>query len=100
VYGEDVNLWERAGFVRLAFRLAFWHAVHTATWRDALIDIASRGGDADTNCAIAGALLGARDGIGAIPAAWVETVLAARQPGSDEWAEAHHPKHLLALVET
>ncbi len=102
VYGEDdpdMHLYERAGFVRLAFRLAFWHAAHTPTWRAALVDIASRGGDSDTNCAIAGGLLGARDGVAGIPAAWVERVLAARQPGSDEWAEAHHPKHLLALVE-
>lgn len=99
VYGEDVNLWERAGFVRLAFRIAFWHAVHTPSWRDALVDLASRGGDADTNCAIAGALLGARDGASAIPEAWVKRVLGATQPGSERWAEMHHPKHLLLLVE-
>lgn len=100
VYGEDVNLFERAGFVRLAFRLAFWHATHTSSWRDALVDVASRGGDADTNGAIAGALLGARDGASAIPADWIERVLGATQPGSEEWAEAHHPKHLLALLGT
>ncbi|MGE0398436.1 MAG: ADP-ribosylglycohydrolase family protein, partial [Kofleriaceae bacterium] len=88
------------GFVRLAFRLAFWHAAHTPTWRAALVDVASRGGDADTNAAIVGALLGARDGESAIPAAWVERVLGATQPGSKRWASAHHPKHLLALVES
>lgn len=99
VYGEDVHLYQTAGFVRLAFRLAFWHAAHTPAWTAALVDVASRGGDADTNGAIAGALLGARDGASAIPAAWVERVLGATQPGSDEWARAHHPRHLLALVE-
>lgn len=98
VYGEDVHMHETAGFVRLAFRLAFWHASHTPTWRSALVDVASRGGDADTNGAIAGALLGARDGAGAIPAEWVERVLGATQRGSPAWSEAHHPKHLLALV--
>jgi ADP-ribosylglycohydrolase len=98
VYGEELHLYRGAGFVRVAFRLAFWHAVHTPSWRDALVDVASRGGDADTNAAIAGALLGARDGAEAIPAAWVERVLGATQPGPAEWAEAHHPRHLLALV--
>ena len=98
VYGDEVHMHDMAGFVRTAFRLAFWHAVHTPTWRSALVDIASRGGDADTNGAIAGALLGARDGEAAIPAAWRDRVLAARQPGTAAWAEAHHPKHLLAVL--
>ncbi len=98
VHGDELHLQRSAGFVRVAFRLAFWHAVHAPSWRDAAVDLASRGGDADTNAAITGALLGARDGAAAIPAAWVERVLGATQPGPAEWAEAHHPRHLLALV--
>jgi ADP-ribosyl-[dinitrogen reductase] hydrolase len=98
LYGEELHIDRTAGFVRVALRLAFWHAVHTPSWRDALIDVASRGGDADTNAAIAGALLGARDGAAAIPPAWIERVLGATQPGPADWAEAHHPRHLLALV--
>jgi ADP-ribosylglycohydrolase len=98
VYGEELHLLRRPGYVRVAFRLAFWHAVHTPSWQGALVDVASRGGDADTNGAIAGALLGARDGAGAIPAAWIERVLGVEQPGPAAWAEAHHPRHLLALV--
>jgi len=97
VYG-DLHVHRTAGFVRVAFRLAFWHAVHTRSWRAALVDIASRGGDADTNAAIAGALLGARDGAGAIPEAWTLRVLSARLPGPDAWADAHHPRHLLQLL--
>ncbi|MEO8704451.1 MAG: ADP-ribosylglycohydrolase family protein [Kofleriaceae bacterium] len=98
LYSSTLHILRTAGFVRVAFRLAFWHAVHTPAWRDALVDTASRGGDADTNAAIVGALLGARDGAGAIPSAWVDRVLAATQPGPQEWADAHHPRHLLALV--
>ena len=98
VYGAELDVHRTAGFVRVAFRLAFWHAHHTPSWRAAVVDVASRGGDADTNAAIVGALLGARDGERAIPAAWRERVLGVRQRGSDAWAEAHHPKHLLALV--
>jgi ADP-ribosylglycohydrolase len=38
---------------------------------DVLIDVVRFGKDTDTNGAIAGGLLGARDGISALPAAWV-----------------------------
>jgi ADP-ribosylglycohydrolase len=98
VYRVELDLRRTAGFVRIAFRLAFWHLVHTPSWRDAVVDVASRGGDADTNAAIVGALLGSRDGVRTIPRDWIEQVLAATQPGPAEWAEAHHPKHLLALA--
>jgi ADP-ribosylglycohydrolase len=57
-----------------------------------------RGAHADTNTAIVGALLGARDGASAIPAAWVDRVLGATLPGPTDWADAHHPRHLLALT--
>jgi ADP-ribosylglycohydrolase len=99
VYGEDgLHIHTTAGFVRVALRLAFWHDAHTTAWRDAVVDVSSRGGDADTNAAIVGALLGARDGASAIPHAWRDRVLAATLPGPADWAEAHHPRHLLALV--
>lgn len=98
VYGSELDLHRTAGFVRVAFRLAFWHLFHTPSWRDAVVDVASRGGDADTNAAIVGALLGARDGVTAIPGAWLDRVLGATQPGPADWAEAHHPRHFLALV--
>ena len=96
VHRADMDLQRTAGFVRVAFRLAFWHLCHTG-WKEALVDTASRGGDADTNAAIVGALLGARDGVCPIPAAWIERVLAVEQPGPPEWAAAHHPRHLLGL---
>ena len=98
VYRPGMHLHATQGFVRVAFRLAFWHAVHTPSWRDAVVDVASRGGDSDTNGAIVGALVGARDGASAIPPAWIERVLGATQPGPTAWADAHHPRHLLALV--
>jgi ADP-ribosylglycohydrolase len=98
VYGSDLHIDRTSGFVRLAFRLAFWHAVHTKSWRAALVDIASRGGDADTNAAIAGALLGARDGAEAIPVEWELRVLTAMLPGPAWWIDAHHPRLLFGLL--
>lgn len=99
VHARGLHIYDTQGFVRVAFRLAFWHAVHAPSYRAAVVDVASRGGDADTNAAIVGALVGARDGASAIPRAWRERVLAATQPGPAAWADAHHPRHLLALVE-
>jgi ADP-ribosylglycohydrolase len=93
-----LHLHRTQGFVRVAFRLACWHAVHAPSYRAAVVDTASRGGDADTNAAIVGALLGARDGAATIPQAWRDRVLAATQPGPADWADAHHPRHLLALT--
>jgi ADP-ribosylglycohydrolase len=98
LYGPDLDLQRRAGFVRVAFRMAFWHLVHTPSWRDGVVDAASRGGDADTNAAIVGALLGARDGLHAIPEAWLARVLSVAQPGPMEWANAHHPRHLIGVA--
>ncbi len=98
VYGSELHIDRTSGFVRLAFRLAFWHAVHTTSWRAALVDIASRGGDADTNAAIAGALLGARDGAEAIPVEWELRVLSAMLPGPAWWIDAHHPRLLFGLL--
>ncbi len=99
LYTPELHLHRTAGFVRVAFRIAFWHCVHTRSWQAALVDTASRGGDADTNAAIVGALVGARDGASAIPTAWRDRVLAATQRGSSAWGDAHHPKHLLVLAE-
>ncbi len=95
LYSESVHILTHQGFVRVAFRLAFWHLLHTASVRDALVDVVNRGGDADTNGAIAGALLGAAHGRSALPAQWVATVLACEPPAP--WDGIYHPRHLLAL---
>ena len=34
---HELDVDRTAGFVRVAFRLAFWHAAHTPSWRDALV---------------------------------------------------------------
>lgn len=96
LYGDEVHLLRHAGFVRVAFRLAFWHLLHTNEVRAALIDVVNRGGDADTHGAITGALLGAAHGEQALPAAWVERVLSAEPP--PPWNAEYHPKALVRLV--
>ncbi len=89
------------GFVRVSFRLAFWHLLHAPSFEAALIDAVNRGGDADTNAAITGALLGAYHGADAIPARWSEPVLGALADRCGHpLREIYHPRVLLAALET
>jgi ADP-ribosylglycohydrolase len=95
LYGDELHLEKQQGYVRVAFRLAFWHLTHTPTIEAALIDTANRGGDADTNGAIVGALLGARDGEEAIPGAWRRRVLEALQSDVTPLSTTYHPRHFM-----
>lgn len=96
LYGAEVNLQRQAGFVRVAFRLAYWELLHAPTFTAALVDVANRGGDADTNAAITGALWGAYAGADALPRAWIDRVL--RAPGLAEDDGALHPRALVAAL--
>ena len=69
---------EKSGWVLLARQNAFYHLRRRATVEEALVATVGKGGDTDTNAAIAGALLGAADGLDAIPRRWVLPVQACR----------------------
>jgi ADP-ribosyl-[dinitrogen reductase] hydrolase len=73
------------GFVVHCVEIAFWCAVHRPSLEEALIFLVEAGGDTDTNAAVAGALLGARDGEAGIPPRWLDQLGAAR--GVAELAE-------------
>lgn len=62
------------GYVVHCVEIAFWYGTHARTLEDALIFLAQAGGDTDTNAALAGALLGARDGEAGIPPRWIDRV--------------------------
>lgn len=98
LYGTTVHLGTMAGYVRVAFRLAFWQLVHASSFESAVIDSVNRGGDADTNGAIVGALLGAYHGRDAIPARWREAVVGALAGDTGPWGTTYHPRRMLALV--
>lgn len=97
LYGPELHLQHQAGFVRVAFRLAFWELLHAPSYEAALIDVVNRGADADTNGAITGALLGAVHGEQQIPQTWRETVLHA-SPVQPLFRDALHPRELLPLA--
>lgn len=63
------------GWVLIALQNAFYQLLNAPTPEEAIIDTVMRGGDTDTNAAIAGALVGAVHGIGRLPTRWVDTVL-------------------------
>lgn len=68
-----------AGDAVTCMTIALWFAHHEPVLERGLITIVNRGGDADTNAAVAGGLMGARDGVRAIPARWLAQI-----PGTDE----------------
>lgn len=82
--------WKPGGYVLTALDIALWAVLRDDPAEDLLVQVVNMGGDADTNGAIAGGLLGARDGAAALPARWRDRLEAA-----DELAAATEP--LLAL---
>ncbi len=74
---ETAGLGERSalcpsGEATDTLRLALWCLVRTTSFEEALIATVNLGGDADTDGAVCGALAGARYGLAAIPARWLE----------------------------
>jgi ADP-ribosylglycohydrolase len=65
------------GWVLLALQNAFFCLQHME-FEEALVETVGRGGDTDTNAAIAGALLGSFWGREKIPSRWILPVLACR----------------------
>lgn len=66
------------GWVLIAFQNAVYQLLHAAGPEDGIVDTVRRGGDTDTNAAIAGALLGAVYGRASIPERWAKAILACR----------------------
>ncbi|MFW6324953.1 MAG: ADP-ribosylglycohydrolase family protein [Desulfovibrionales bacterium] len=66
------------GWVLTAFQNALWQLLHAPKPGEGVVDTIMRGGDTDTNAAIAGALLGAVHGRDAVPKRWSEKVLTCR----------------------
>ena len=65
---------EDLGYTYLCFGTAFW-AVRQVLWTDAIREICIRGGDADTNAAVAGAALGCKVGFRGLPGDLVQQMI-------------------------
>jgi len=60
------------GYVLDTLAVAIWFYYNFSNFESSLIEIVNMGGDTDTNAAVAGALLGAKFGVDAIPLRWLE----------------------------
>ncbi|KAF2877027.1 ADP-ribosylation/Crystallin J1 [Massariosphaeria phaeospora] len=61
-----------SGYVLQSLSLAVAALLDARSFEDVLVDVVRIGGDTDTNGAIAGGLLGAREGVEGIPERWLE----------------------------
>lgn len=76
---EEIGLdgWDM-GYTLKAMQVALWCSRRAADFEEALIAVVNAGGDTDTNGAVAGAVLGARFGLEAIPGRWRDRVATLR----------------------
>lgn len=65
---------QQQGWVMIALGNAIYQLANATSYEQGITDTIKRGGDTDTNAAIAGALLGAKFGINGIPFEWVNAV--------------------------
>jgi ADP-ribosylglycohydrolase len=77
------------GWVLIALQNAFYQLLHAVNLEEGVVDTVQRGGDTDTNGAIAGALLGAAFGRPGVPSRWADALLTCRpRPGT----KTAHPR--------
>lgn len=62
------------GYTLRTLSAALWCYWHSQSFVDGLLSVVNEGGDADTNSAIAGAILGAKFGFSSIPAHYIENL--------------------------
>jgi ADP-ribosyl-[dinitrogen reductase] hydrolase len=74
------------GFCLFTTGIAFQALLRGGTFESELRRVVSLGGDADTNAAVAGALLGARDGARALPTEWLDRLRGADRIRAEAWA--------------
>lgn len=73
--GRRLEDLDTTGYVLATLGVAVWALLQPQPLEELLIAVVNRGGDADTTGAVAGGLLGIRDGADAIPARWRERLL-------------------------
>ena len=80
------------GDVLIALQNAFYWLLYAKSPAEAIRDTIRRGGDTDTNAAIAGALLGAYHGGSAFPEQWRHTLRTCRPSTKSAGAKVMHPR--------
>lgn len=70
---------EHMGYTLKTMSAGFWALQHAESYRDGILKIIHEGGDADTNAAVAGAILGAKFGYHSIPVEWINELAYKRE---------------------
>jgi ADP-ribosylglycohydrolase len=70
--GETHLTDDGGGYVLDSLTLAVAAVLDRRSFEDVVVDVVRTGNDTDTNGAVAGGLVGVRDGVGAIPERWLE----------------------------
>ena len=72
--GDDLGLQDEKsmGYTLKTMAAGLWAYWHAKTFKEGLLAVVNAGGDADTNAAVACAILGAKFGFNAIPKEYVE----------------------------
>jgi len=82
IRGVDGSL---MGYMLFALQISLYHLINSTDYEDSFKSIIKLGGDTDTNCAIAGAFLGAKFGFKKIPDKWVSVLLNAKYDRPEEF---------------
>lgn len=90
--GPPEDFMKQMGWVRVAFANAFYLLAQERPLEAALVWTVRQGGDTDTNAAIAGALLGAFQGLDAIPRQWRLSVLTCRPDRANSRCQQPRPR--------
>ncbi len=59
--------YEHMGYTLVTLSIALWAYCHAKSFKDGLLAVVNAGGDADTNAAVACAIVGAKFGYDSIP---------------------------------
>lgn len=74
-FETDINNlmdYDSMGYTLVTLSVALWAYWHAASFEDGLLAVVNAGGDADTNAAVACAILGAKFGFSSIPKEYIE----------------------------
>ena len=88
------------GWAKIAFSYSVFYLKYNMNYSEAMRDLLRRGGDTDTNCAIAGGMLGALHGESKLPSEYVKKVLEVdtKENVRHKRPEFLTPKHFLRKI--
>ena len=71
----ELQDWDSVGYTLKTLAAGLWAYWNAPSFEGGLLSVVRAGGDADTNAAVAGAILGAKFGFGAIPPEYVDGLI-------------------------